>query len=274
MTQITTSGTELHLRPEEESVPYDNWLTQLKNLALECVRAAHLPLKKGKKHDAGARWMVLIAHALMDLSLSEASNRLDELLWAQANLHRRHKLNPTQYAGTRVRRERKCPNGDQVRKYRNTLPALVLKKLNRFIFERQLDYALDHKLISMQVDLLVDNTDQWYYGGDRYPANSFITKGQNGPGTSRKRKYLAIMLKCGTTYLFVGHSLIKKGASNVPDILSTADWLIKRGFKIRYLLADRWFPTFELLAGLQPRGIKYIGRTRNMRPCGGRWKIT
>ncbi len=37
MNQVTLSGTELHLQPEEELIPYDYWLSWLKNLALECV---------------------------------------------------------------------------------------------------------------------------------------------------------------------------------------------------------------------------------------------
>jgi len=121
-------------------------------------------------------------------------------------------------------------------------------------------------LITKRIDLIADNTDQWYYGGNRYPANPFITKGHNGPGTSRKRKYLALMLKCGTTYLYVGCSLVQKGASNVPQVLATADWLLAKGLEIRHLLADRWFPTHELLSQLPARGITYIGPHKKWAP--------
>jgi hypothetical protein len=266
MTQATLSGTELPLRPEEELVPYDHWLSWLKNLALECIRNAHLALKKGWKHDAIACWMVLIAHALFNLPLGETADRLNKLLWRQHNARLRHKVKPRTYKGRRVRKDRKCPNGDQVRNYRNALPDWVVKRLNRFIFERQLDYALQEELITTNIDLIADNTDQWYYGGDRYPVNPFITAGYNGPGTKHKRKYLALMLKCGTTYLYVGCVLVKKGASNVPDILGTADWLLAKGFKIRHLLADRWFPTHELLSHLPRRGITYIGPYKKWAP--------
>ena len=265
MTAITTSGLELALRPEEELVPYDHWLSWLKNLALDCVRKAHLALHVGWKYSAAEFWMVLIAHALFSLSLEETANRLNRILWSQYNTRRRHKAKPRKY-GKGKRRERKCPNGDQVRNYRNALPNWVVNDLNRFIFAHQVDYALDNGLISTEIDLLADNTDQWYYGGEQYPDNPFITKGWNGPGTSRKRKYLAIMLKCGTTYLFVGCSLVAKGTSNVPDLLATADWLLAKGFKIRHLLADRWFPTHELLSQLPARGITYIGPYKKWAP--------
>ena len=53
--------------------------------------------------------------------------------------------------------------------------------------------------------------------------------------------------------------MIKKNHSNVPFILETIDWLMSKGFKIRYLIGDRWFPTVELLQELPSRGIDYIG---------------
>jgi hypothetical protein len=265
MTQATQSGLELALRPEEELVPYDHWLSLLKNLAMECVRRAHLALHKGWKYSAAEFWMVLIAHALFNLSLDAAADKLNMMRWHQFNARRRHKAKPRKY-GNGKRKERKCPNGDQVRNYRDSLPNWVVNDLNRFIFERQVDYALEEGLITRKIDLLADNTDQWYYGGDRYPANPFITQGWNGPGTKRKRKYLAIMLKCGTTYLFVGCSLVAKGTSNVPDLLATADWLLAKGFKIRHLLADRWFPTYELLSQLPARKIIYIGPYKKWAP--------
>jgi hypothetical protein len=265
MTVVTQSGFELQLSPEEELVPYEHWLSWLKNLALVCIRKAHLAREIGWKYSAAEFWMVLIAHALFNLSLEATADRLNKLFWRQFNARRRHKAKPRKFSGGR-RRERKCPNGDQVRKYRDKLPNWVINDLNRFIFEQQVDYALEEGLISNDVDLLADNTDQWYYGGDQYPDNPFITKGWNGPGTSRKRKYLAIMLKCGTTYLFVGCSLVAKGTSNVPDLLATADWLLAKGFRIRHLLADRWFPTHELLFQLPARGITYIGPYKKWAP--------
>jgi len=266
MTTNTKSGNELLLKPAEESVPYDNWLSWLKRFAVNCITKNHLPIKVGKFYSADNFWMVIIVHALMNLSLDEASDRLNQILWDKENSHRRHKISPTEYKGKFKRRKRKCPNGDQTRKYRNTLPNWLVKNLNRYIFEQQIDFAKKEKLITNELDILIDNTDQWYYGKDRYPANPFITKGYNGPGTSRKRKYLGIMLKSGTTYLYCGVDIIKKSHSNVPFILETIDWLIKKGFKIRYLIGDRWFPTIELLSELPSRKIDYIGPYKKWAP--------
>ena len=45
------------------------------------------------------------------------------------------------------RKERLVPNGDQIRKYRASLPMWFTKKLNEEIFDMQLSYALENGLI-------------------------------------------------------------------------------------------------------------------------------
>lgn len=259
MSQISISGTEIRARSAEESVLYDNWITWLKNLAIACIRKAHLPIEIGWKYNAVTYWMGLILFAMLDQTLEAITDELDDALWTQTRHHQRIKIYPQKYRGLYPRYERKYPNADQLRKYRNTLPEYLLKTLNHFIFECQLEYAESHRLISKTIDLLVDNTAEWYYGKDRYPDNPFITGGYNGPGTNHKRNYLGIMLKSGTTYLYCGVTMIKKEASNVPFILETLDWLILKGYRIRYVLGDRWFPTFELIQALTIRGVSYIG---------------
>lgn len=266
MTTNTKSGHELLLKPAEESVPYNDWLSWLKRFAVNCVTKSHLQIKVGKTHNAHDYWMVLILHVLMNLSIDETADRLNEMLWKEYNKHQRHKISPPEFKGKYRRKKRQCPNGDQTRKYRNSLPKWLVKNLNRFIFEQQINYAFQEKLITRELDILVDNTDQWYYGEDRYPNNPFITKGHNGPGTSRKRKYLGIMLKSGKTYLYCGVEMIKKNHSNVPFILDTIDWLKGKGFNIRYLIGDRWFPTVELLRELPSRQIDYIGPYKKWAP--------
>ena len=266
MQTIPTSGLEFPLHPAEESSPYNYWLPWLKNLALEIINRTHLPREIGYKYSAEDFWEVLVLNCLMDLSIDEASDQLNKLLWQQSNLNRRRKKMPKQFKGDIVRRERKCPNGDQVRKYRQTLPLWILNRLNELIFDAQLDYALREGLISKEIDLLVDNNNQWYYGSDRYPANPFINKHYKGPGTSRRRNYLGLMLRSQGVSLFCGVYLIKKGDSNVPRILECVDRLIQRGFHINSVIGDRWFPTYELLSALQPRGVHYIGPYKKWAP--------
>jgi len=257
-TDIIT-GINLQLKPAEEQCPYTYWMAWLKNLANSCIEEYRLKRQVGKKYSAVDFWAIIILHVIMNLSFDEASDRLNTVLWQKRNLHRRNKISPKTYGGKYKRKERLCPNGDQVRKYRNKLPAYLVNNLNRAIFLAQIRYAQKRDLFGKVIDLLVDNTDQWYYGGDRFPENPFITKGYNGPGTNRKRKYLALMLRSGSLSLFVGFFLIQKRHSNDPKILEVLDWLTKEGISVRSVLGDRWFPTFGLLSGLKQRNIFYVG---------------
>ncbi|MHA1340234.1 MAG: hypothetical protein ACTSRZ_09240 [Promethearchaeota archaeon] len=52
MSAYIRSGTKILLKPMEESVPYNDWLSWLKNFAISCVKKIHLPIKVGKIHTA------------------------------------------------------------------------------------------------------------------------------------------------------------------------------------------------------------------------------
>jgi len=112
-------------------------------------------------------------------------------------------------------------------------------------------------------------------------SNPSITGAHNGPGTSRKRNYFACLLKAGKFYLYCGVFLIPKGASEVPHLEHVLDELTKLGVKVRLVMGDRWFPTFNLLDALRQRGIPYLGpykRYPNIKKlvvkylkCGGKY---
>ena len=262
----TIPGNNVQLKPAEEHCPYNNWITWFKKLANICIDEYHLKRNVGRKYSAVDHWTILILFAILDLSLDECSDRLNSLLWDVYNRKRRNKVEPKQYKGKYGRKERKCPNGDQVRKYRKTLPKYLIDNLNRSIFLAQIRQAQRQGLFTKQTDMMVDNTDKWCYGSDRFPENPFITKGYNGPGTNRKRKYLAIMLRSGHLNLFVGFDLIEKHHPNHPKILEVIDWLRKEGISIRSVIGDRWFPTFGLLHGLKIRNVAYLGLYKKYAP--------
>lgn len=260
------SGLGFIPRPAEEIAPYDHWISWLKKIAVKVVQSYHLPVKTGYKYTAYNYWELLILHAFYALPLDETCDRHNQLLYDIENSKRRHKRGPKEFNDPRKRKRRICPNGDNVRKYRNTLPKYIIDNLNWVILKAQIEVAREEGLIGETIDILVDNTDQWYYGSDRFPDNPYITKGHNGPGTSRKRKYLGIMLKSGNTYLYCGVDIIKKGHSNVPVIMETCDRLLAMGFTIRHLIGDRWFPTMELFLELARRGITFIGPYKKYAP--------
>lgn len=198
-------------------------------------------------------------HTNLNMSIDESSDYLNTEAWIQLNLHRRRKKKPKVYNGEIPRKERLVPHGDQVRNYRNSLPIWFTKKLNEEIFDMQLDYALDHGLIDEHLVVIVDDNNEWYYGSDRFPENQYINKNNKGPGTSRLRKYCAVMIRSKNTSLFIGVELVQKAHSNVPFILKCIDRLILNGFHIDFVMGDRWFPTFFFLTELKIRSIKYIG---------------
>ncbi|MHA1718083.1 MAG: hypothetical protein ACTSXK_00990 [Promethearchaeota archaeon] len=99
MTTNILSENELLFKPTEELAPYNNWLSMLKSFAINCVKKNHFPINVGKSYTAFDFWMVLIIHALLNLSLDEASDRLNQLLWNKENSHRRNKIFPIKYHG-------------------------------------------------------------------------------------------------------------------------------------------------------------------------------
>lgn len=238
------------------------WLKWVLNPAQYCVAQAHLKRWKGKRFKNVDFWQGLILHALMGLSLDDGADRLNGLLWLAKRARDGPEVKPKKYGGLGDREERLCPNGDQLRKYRNWLAKAspgILARLNDFIFACMVKFALKHKYCKKDVDLLIDDTAQWYYGKDRFPVNPSITGTNKGPGTSHKRNYFACMLKAGKFYLYCGVFLVPKGESEVPRLEHVLDELAKLGVTVRLVMGDKWFPTFDLLDALRRRGIPYLG---------------
>ncbi len=140
----------------------------------------------------------------MGLPLNDGADRLNDLRWLAKRVEDPHAAGPKAYGGRGDRHERLCPNGNQFRDYRNWFAKVhpgLLACLNDFIFACMIKFALKHKYCKKVVDLLIDDTAQWYYGMDRFPLNPSITGTNKGPGTSHKRDYFACLLKVGKFYL-------------------------------------------------------------------------
>ncbi len=238
------------------------WLKWLLNLAQYCVAQAHLKQWKGNRYKSVDFWQGLILHTLMGMPLDDGADHLNDLLWLAKRAREGPGVMPKKYGGRGNREERLCPNGDQLRKYRNWLARVhpgLLAHLNDFIFACMVKFALKHKYCKKVVDLLIDDTAQWYYGKDRFPLNPSITGTNKGPGTSHKRNYFACLLKAGKFYLYCGVFLVPKGESEVPLLEHVLDELAKLGVRVRMVMGDRWFPTFDLLDALRARGIPFLG---------------
>ena len=99
MTITATTGKELALESVEESIPYDTWLSWLKNLAIECIQNLHLSQFEGDKYSAVDFWKIMILSALLALSFDEAANQLNDVLWKEAHRHQRKKVKPKRLGG-------------------------------------------------------------------------------------------------------------------------------------------------------------------------------
>ena len=77
------------------------------------------------------------------------------------------------------------------------------------------------------------------------------------------------MAASGTTKLFIGIFLLRKGMSKVPDIFRMKMLLEQWGFHIQYIEGDREISTYDLIASLYQEGIPYLGtmkRTPSIKP--------
>ncbi|MHA1340245.1 MAG: hypothetical protein ACTSRZ_08825 [Promethearchaeota archaeon] len=72
----------------EEIALYNSWVTWLKNVAIKIVQSYHLPVNLGYKYTAHDYWEIIILHAFMNLSLDEAADRDNQLLYEIENSHR------------------------------------------------------------------------------------------------------------------------------------------------------------------------------------------
>ncbi len=96
------------------------------------------------------------------------------------------------------------------------------------------------------------------------PSQSDLTGSNKGPGTKWGRKDGALMLNSGTTRLFCGLFLSKKGHSKVPDILQAIELLRKWGFTIEHVTGDREISCYEVIGSLLAQGTLYLGSIKRL----------
>ncbi len=133
----------------------------------------------------------------------------------------------------------------------------------------QVDLALELGLLSREVEVYVDYTDKWYYGKDVFPANPYITGVHDGPGTNRARKFCALMLASGSTWLFAGVFLTQKGKSKAPAVADAIAKLRAWGFTVKRASGDREVSNYDVIARLAQLDIPYTGtmkKTPGVRP--------
>jgi len=260
MTVFPKRGFKIHLKPAEELVPTTDWFEFLNNIAAKVFEEAEVVLREGgyKYHDIDF-WRELVFMTLNHLSVEAAGDELDDLLYARVHHGRGRKPAKKRIMGKIARFTRLAPNESQVDDFLRELGKDLRETLADRILKATVDLALEEGLIGGAVEVIVDYHNKYFYGKDVFPTNPFITGVNHGPGTNKARKFCALMLSSGRTWLFFGVFLTQQGKEKAPDVAAAVDKLRQWGFTITRVMGDREFSIYDVAGRLNQLGIQYPG---------------
>ena len=153
------------------------------------------------------------------------------------------------------RRKRLIPHQTEVNKYLRKIGFRKTQRILRECLDWQLLDALKQKLISQEVNVLIDFTEHPYYGKRE---DSMIKGTSRQKGTKKMRHYLGFSILSRETHLYVGLEQVASGQSKIPIILNFLEHLLDLGFKLKYVLMDREFYRAELLDRIKGMGDDVI----------------
>ena len=237
-----------------------DWLAWFKKIAI--LLSGWIKLKtrvRGYQHVTDVYWLVLVAKVLSGLSSAEASDWLNELMFARANARLRRKRAPRKLGSVNGERHaRLVPHQTQVDAFQRAIPKWAAKQLVNLVFKAQLQVARAAGLLGREARFLVDYTEHAYYGQLQPRDDPLITGTTKQQGTRRARNFLAAMVVSGTTRLFCGLTHVPKGADRPALVLAMLDEVRALGVNVKWLLADRGFWNLHLVAGCVVRGVKFL----------------
>ena len=153
------------------------------------------------------------------------------------------------------RRKRSIPHQTEVNKYLRKIGFRKAQKTLRECLDWQLLDALEMRIISEKVNVLIDFTEHSYYGKRE---DSMIKGTNRAKGTKKMRHYLGFSILSRETHLYGGLEQIATGQSKIPIILKFLEHLLDLGFKLGYVLMDREFYRAELLDRIKGMGGEVI----------------
>src|SRR5271157_3297310 len=255
MTVFPKSGFKIHLKPAEELVPTTDWFEFLNKATAKVFQEAGVVLRgHGYKYHDFDFWRELVFMTLNHLSVESAGDDLDDLLYAQAHHGRGRKPAKKRLGGTIKRFTRLAPNESQVDDFLRELGDELRETLADRILNASVDLAWEEGLIGNEVEVLVDYHNKYFYGKDVLPANPFITGVHKEPGTNKARKFCALVLSSGRTWLFFGVFLTQQGKEKAPDVAAAIEKLRKWGFTIKRVMGDRGGIKFVALVLVRATG--------------------
>ena len=176
-------------------------------------------------------------------SIHDTSEMLNEYILSQRRGRRKT------YADGR--KKRFVPHQTEVNKYLRKISLLKARNILRECLDNQLKEALDQRLISNKVNVLIDFTEHPYYG----KRDDKMIKGTNRQkGTTKMRHYLGFSILSRDLHLYAGLEQVATGKSKIPIIINFLDYLLSLGFELNYVLMDREFYRTELLDEIKGMG--------------------
>jgi len=192
--------------------------------------------RKNARYNAKDFLKVFFYSELTGRSIGSASERLNRYFLS------RKRGKQKMYADGRKKRE--IPHQTGVNKFLRCIGLKKAKSVLRECLDCQLNEALDLKLISKKVNVLIDFTEHDYYG----KRDDKMIKGTNrGRGTKKMRHYLGFSLLSKNHHLYAGLEHIPKGQEKMPIIIKFLLHLLDLGFEIQFVLMDREFYNAELI---------------------------
>jgi hypothetical protein len=149
------------------------------------------------------------------------------------------------------RKKRFIPHQTDINKALRNIGIKKARRILRECLHAQLKEALELRLISKKVNVLIDFTEHPYYGKR---TDKMIKGTSRQKGTRRMRHYLGFSILSKGNHLFVGLEHVASGESKVPIIIKFLDNLLTIGFELNYVLMDREFYRTGLLASIKKRG--------------------
>jgi hypothetical protein len=258
MTINPVEGTEHHLCAGEELVPFYDWLDAFMKVA-ERLEQEH-PLKfsvEGTRYTRRDYWRGLAYKCFTRQPTKAALDELDNFL------AERDGITPVRLKGNVKRFTRLVPHVSQMHTFLKKLPRAFKATMGEEIFRLFCEEALRLGLITKKIVVYIDYTNKFFYGLVHPGNEEGITGTNKGPGTKWARKYGAFMISSGTTRLFAGLFLSKKGLSKVPDILRGVELLRQWGFVGDYAVGDREFTEYDLVGSLGAALVPYLGSVKH-----------
>ncbi len=197
-------------------------------------------------------YLLIVVYALLKRwSIHQAAERLNHqaALW----FHKRYKRWPKRFRD--ARRRRYYPHQTSINALLARLSPEFVEETFREFFLAQLQQAVETKLVSPNLRLLVDNTRYAYYGSER---DVHTIKYHKFLGTDVGRFYQGVVVVTSGVALFTRFSLLATGQSRVSKIRDDVLALQSRGLVVKRALMDREFYRVLLIKDLKDLGVPVI----------------